>query len=306
MRPQDYTLEEEIKNKLITLEKSIPLPGISSLDSRNCFINQIIDSVRRIKYVSVIKNRAHSHLCADATSIAFDPIKAASWHKAQGNVDEAYWLVFLTTHFGKNLITKWRLVQDVYGGLGNPVFWSWDKVSNDIYEFRNWLNTYENILRKNGKFGNHRKYESLNAFSKRGTGQAVHTYINWILTNGNHQDKMKDLLKTSISPRQSFLILYKSMNEVTKFGRTARFDYLTMLGKLELLNIEPDSTYMKGSTGPIKGAKLLFGSHYNLSDLNDFLEVLESELSLYYGMQVLEDSLCNWQKSPSIYKYFRG
>jgi len=49
------------------------------------------------------------------------------------------------------------------------------------------------------------------------------------------------------------------MNDVERFGRTAKFDYLTMVGKLGLAAIEPGSTYMQGATGPLKGARLLFG-----------------------------------------------
>ena len=43
------------------------------------------------------------------------------------------------------------------------------------------------------------------------------------------------------------------------FGRMAKFDYLTMIGKLELAHIEPGSTYLEGATGPLAGARLLFG-----------------------------------------------
>jgi hypothetical protein len=306
MRPGDIALASDIDSKLTSFHNIIPMPGINSQASRSCLIEQIIDSVRRIKYVTVIKNKTISPLCADATNIAFDPIKAASWHKRQGNLDEAFWLVFLATHFGKNLRTKWRLVQDIYGGLGNSVYWNWNRTSSDINGFRSWLDLNEATLRQNGKFGNHRKYESLNAYQTTGTGEAVATYVNWIVANGNHLNKMSTLLQITTNPRESFLVLYNSMNDVKRFGRTARFDYLTMLGKLELVNIEPDSTYMNGSTGPIAGAKLLFGSNQNPTTLNLWLTDLESHLNLHFGMQILEDSLCNWQKSPNNYRYFGG
>ena len=42
-------------------------------------------------------------------------------------------------------------------------------------------------------------------------------------------------------PRKAFDILYHSMGAVASFGRTARFDYLTMIGKLGLAPIEPGS-----------------------------------------------------------------
>jgi hypothetical protein len=44
--------------------------------------------------------------------------------------------------------------------------------------------------------------------------------------------------------RKAFDALYRSMSDVARFGRTARFDYLTMVGKLGLAPIEPGSTYI--------------------------------------------------------------
>jgi hypothetical protein len=77
-----------------------------------------------------------------------------------------------------------------------------------------------------------------------------------------------------------------------------------MLSKLGLAQVEPGSTYMNGSTGPLRGARLLFGGNYAAPDLDGWLVDLDGEL--HVGMQVLEDALCNWQKSPEIFKSFRG
>jgi hypothetical protein len=87
------------------------------------------------------------------------------------------------------------------------------------------------------------------------------------------------------------------------FGRLARFDYLTMVGKLELAPIRPGSAYIKGSTGPLLGAKLLFGDG-SATNLDKWVVQLDRKLQV--GMQVLEDSLCNWQKSPDQFKSFQG
>ena len=68
--------------------------------------------------------------------------------------------------------------------------------------------------------------------------------------------------------------------------------------------------YMQGATGPYQGALLLFGENsrpkLSQSELEAWLVRLEAHLDLYFGMQVLEDALCNWQKSPRKFKPFRG
>ena len=106
---------------------------------------------------------------------------------------------------------------------------------------------------------------------------------------------------------QAFDDLYRSMRVVTRFGRTARFDYLTMVGKLGLAPIAPGSAYLQGSTGPVEGARLLFGNSrgavLSATELDGWLVDLDTRL--HVGMQVLEDALCNWQKSPGKFKPFR-
>jgi hypothetical protein len=111
-------------------------------------------------------------------------------------------------------------------------------------------------------------------------------------------------------PRKTFALLYQSMT-VASFGRTAKFDYLTMIGKLGLGPIQPGSTYMQGATGPQRGARLLFGgtpsARLSSADLDTWLLDLNARLQLGpHGMQVLEDALCNWQKQPRRFVPFRG
>ena len=82
-----------------------------------------------------------------------------------------------------------------------------------------------------------------------------------------------------------------------------------MVGKLGLAAIEP-LRLPAGATGPLRGARLLFGGDPNASlgatTLDQWLVELDAELDLYFGMQVLEDALCNWQKSPARFVSFRG
>ncbi|MCH7749101.1 MAG: hypothetical protein IH939_13500, partial [Acidobacteria bacterium] len=70
----------------------------------------------------------------------------------------------------------------------------------------------------------------------------------------------------------------------------------------------PGSTYMGNSTGPLEGARLLFSGKktapLNPAELDEWLGELEVQLNV--GMQVLEDALCNWQKSPGEFTPFRG
>src|SRR6185437_15972793 len=79
------------------------LPGIADPAARTTLVKQMIASIRRLDYSRIVSTRDISPGRADPTSPLFDPEKAAVFHFRAGQIDEAFWLVFLITHFGKNL-----------------------------------------------------------------------------------------------------------------------------------------------------------------------------------------------------------
>lgn len=314
MSQQDVLNAQQLKHAFRLYEKQVrPLVGIHDAACRDALIKQFVESLRRIRYIARIAQRDVSDNRADPASDLFDPERAAVLYQRQGNLDEAFWLVFLSVHFGKPRRSGWRLVRDVYGGLGCGVYWDWARTSANPTAFRQWLSL--NLVALKGgdgvirRFGNHRKYESLHPYSEKGTGAVIESYVNWVNRFRTHGMLIQDAAtQTDGTSRAMFGHLYRSMGEVARFGRTARFDYLTMVGKLGLASIEPGSTYMQGATGPFVGAKLLFGAaataNISRSELDAWLIQLEAYLQV--GMQPLEDALCNWQKSPAAFIAFRG
>jgi hypothetical protein len=242
----------------------------------------------------------------------FDPLKAAIFQQRSGNTEEAFWLIFLFVHFGKHPKSGWQYVRDIYGRLGDGKRWDWANTSINPAGFREWLAAHQGELKRaeaRGGFGNHRKYESLDAYSSKGTGAVVQSYVVWVDPPRSHQQLIaQNLERAGGDQRKAFDMLYHSMSTVTRFGRLARFDYLTMLGKLGLASIEPGSAYVEAATGPLRGARLLFDGDQAGTSSAVKLDQLLLELDDYLkvGMQVLEDALCNWQKRPVQYKRFRG
>lgn len=285
------------------------LPGFAGNQQRDVFIKQLIDSVRRVRFVSVVGARPIDPRRANPHHALFDPIKAAHFQKITGHVDEACWLVFLLVHFGRHPTAGWRFTREVYGKLGQSPYWTWHRVSGNPQLFRTWLDQQQQqLLRTNeGRrgFGNHRKYASMSANSATGTGAAIETYVSWVLNNGGHLQLFQTALnQCQNNPRSAFDCLYRSMNQVASFGRTAKFDYLTMLSKIGLAQIQPGLAYLAGSTGPRAGAVAMLGTGLSTAVMEAKLVGLANCLGV--GMQEIEDSLCNWQKSPSVYVYFSG
>lgn len=297
-------LKTKIYQKLTSFAHFDSFNGLKAPNRVECFAKQLIDSVRRIEYIKTLSVRPINQRCADSNVNTFNPIKAAIWHRNQGNVDEAFWIAFLSTHFGKNRRSAWNLTRTVYHGKGGSNIWSWNNVRDNTEDFKIWLDKNDTKIRMSGSFGNHRKYESINQL-----GDVVESYIGWVNASGNHKQLIDDsILISGPNSRDLFNQLYKSM-DVYRFGRTGKFDFLCTVGKLSLANIEPDNLFLNGATGPVSGVKLLFNNSIDTPIQHqqlEIIELLEQHLGFDFGMQVLEDALCNWQKNPGTYKYFGG
>ena len=258
--------------------------------------------------MAAIRERDASARRADPSDLLFDPLKAAVYYQRLGLIDEAFWMVFFFTHFGRHKRGGWRFAREVYRGQGAPDIWDWATTSADPLAFRRWLHANQEQIRNPalaGGFGNHRKYQSLDAWQVRGTGAAFQTYVQWINPPRTHAGLVEQTMQDAHgNPRAAFRLLYDSMNAVASFGRLARFDYLATVGNLQLANIEPDSPHLLGATGALKGARLLFGPGQSTGYMN--ARLIELCESLGIGMQVIEDALCNWQKKPQVFEPYRG
>jgi hypothetical protein len=82
---------------------------------------------------------------------------------------------------------------------------------------------------------------------------------------------------------------------LVSFGRTGRFDLLTLLGNLGVYELTPPRLYLVGATGPKDGARRVLPGRRRLRDLDDELSALARGLGV--EVEAMEDALCSWQKS---------
>ena len=295
---------EELDRDLLELSRAdTPLVGVADVVARRTLAQQMIASLRRLEYTAILKNRDIYPDRANPDSDFFDPERAALWHARNGNVDEAIWLVFLSIHFGKHGKYGWRVLRDVYSGLGTGR-WTWERAAAQPGAFRNWLRA--NRQRIGGAFGNHRKYETLDADSRSSTALVIESFVK--LCSPSPSGYFSSLVRTTGNdPEKLFDAAYHDL-KIARFGRLARFDFLALLGRMDLAPIRPGSAYLRGATGPLRGARLLVdgdaNSRRNADELDRILQRLDQTLNV--GMQVMEDSICNWQKSPRQFIHFRG
>ncbi len=120
MRKNDYQPAQDLANSLIAYDQNKrTLLGIQNPVMLEVLIEQILESIHRTNYVSALKERKLSERSSDPNDVLFDPLKAAIIHFNKNNFDEAFWLIFLLTHFGRHRKAGWQYVKDVYGQLGS-------------------------------------------------------------------------------------------------------------------------------------------------------------------------------------------
>lgn len=305
MWPTRQQLRAQISSALETHSANVrKLPGTTEDLVREALAMQFVASLRREDYYRRIQQKAVPARKADPNLGTFDAERAVAYHVQSGNIEEAAWLIFLMTHFARPVSSGWLRLQQVYGRLGHGV-WDWPTVSQNPQAMIMWV--ADNWLSIAGKFGNHRKYESLRPDSNRSFGDVLLSYLGWIGPAGHQMFYAANIQQAGNNPATIFDALYRSMN-VKSFGRLAKFDYLALIGRYGIAPIEPGSAYFNGATGPASGARLLFtGSHMGAAtEVQLQCWVDELDASLHMGMAVMEDALCNWQKSPTAFVHFKG
>lgn len=256
---------------------------------------QIRDSISRVRYYEAVSNRSIDIRTTDPNDSLFDPIKAIIYYRNK-NYDEACWLAFLLAYTSESYPSKWYFTRKLYAGLDNKLTW-------------NYVNTNRNVIQKiaqsleqanpKPKFGKHRPYASLKHMQI-----TIGNYIDLVDFHGGHRNLFKNN-ESHESLEDAFRKLYNILSTgIYGFARLSTFDFISILYKSELADVKADSCYIKGSTGPKRGAKLLFGSNLTTNDLEQHSLELANYLGI--GYQEMEDALCNWQKSHGVYNQYRG
>jgi len=282
------------------------VPGIADARAREALAMQIVASLRREEYFRRIQQRGPIQAArADPHSASFEAELGVVHFLQTGQRDEAAWLIFLMVYLAKPEGSGWTRLRDIYGIRGQGR-WTWNIVSADPQAFEHWL--AENWQTIRGKFGNHRKYASIRAGANGWMGPAVTRYIQWVNEAGGHDALFGRLIHEAGNDPHSIFDRFYKVLPVKGFGRLGRFDWVAMLARYGFMPAEAGSAYLKGATGPVAGIKLLFANNpeakLSLADMQQRLDALDGYLGV--GMEVLEDAICNWQKTQFEFKHFKG
>jgi len=198
------------------------------------------------------------------------------WH-------EAVWLAGITTAVGWD---RPESIGQLYNTLYEGAPWTWSRVVPDGGSaMAEWIEDRAELLHQVAKFGDHRAYQSHRATAPTSTGRVVRSLVGWLVLSENQ-------LRANGA---DFDQLYSAMEPVVGFGRTARYDFLRLLGLLGLAPLTPRKCYFEGSSGPQRGARRFFGKPLaTCEDLETHTKRVGAALRLQ--PMILEDVLCQAQK----------
>lgn len=298
---------QEISNALTSHSQNVrPLTGMADPRACEALAMQIMASLRRDEYFQVIQSRGPIAADrADPNSAKFEAELGVVHFLQNGLYDEAAWLIFLMVAVAKPSDSGWARLKDIYGKLGLGR-WGWQEAAAAPGAVEDWLAQHWNAI--GGKFGNHRKYASLRPDSAIPFGRAVTEYVAWVNADGGHQALFGRLVfEGGNDPHSIFDRFYKAL-PIKGFGRLGRFDWVAMLARYSFIPAEAGSAYLKDATGPKAGIKLLFENDVTANTspalLQAWLDDLDADLGV--RMEVLEDAICNWQKTPLKFTHFKG
>jgi hypothetical protein len=213
--------------------------------------------------------------------------------KDSGDLDEAVWRAFLAAHFARLSASSRDGSAESAAKLlyrfGDTPVWTWKRVASDHGKaLKQSLESSEHAIHLS--FGNHRSHEQPT------TADLIETIRSFIkLASATKGPANIIRVPGKPSATERFDQLFHKLKRLHRFGRLGAFDFIDLLLECELVTAcEPAHCYLKGATGPLRGAQLIWGKHDA-----EVLDPLAAELAnkLDISCFAMEDALCNFQKA---------
>jgi alpha-glutamyl/putrescinyl thymine pyrophosphorylase-like protein len=284
---------KDLSSRLEDFLNKRPLVGLRSTLERERFVEKLRESLRKLQ---VLRRRTFLG-ATDPRDTTFHPLRCIIDKFNEGNVDEAVWVAFLCTHFGWDGTASTRETIRLFYSRREEGLWDWTTVVRVPTGVRDWMRANGERL-KQLKFGNHRKYESNEAQGNIGTPAVIESFVRWTARygEGSPSQAFRLFIERAKNPTAAFDDLFNAL-EIRRFGRTAKFDLLSLLGNLGILSVAPAHPYLKAATGPRAGTLLMMTGKKKGSLTAEMLDViLTLQSALDVPAECMEDALCNWQK----------
>ena len=270
----------------------------SKIDSNqlNILAKQTHDSIRRIEIYQAYKKRAIEAV-KDKKDFIHTSNPFVLSQRTDLGLDNRLWILYIATYFGKSNKSKWTLFNRATFDKKNSIF-LFDEIKLDLDKYFKYLSDFDFF--KDCTYSNHRKYTAKNFYGDKGVFKSMEYVVN-------------NIKQYSSGKEIDFHTMYNLSQKIPNFGRLAGFDFSSSLVKCGFNIKEPLSMYAEHSTGPLDAIGLLLKLTSNSTSTNskkqlctDLMKWFIDNSDIFMVGQVLEDSICNWQKNTSKYIRYTG
>jgi hypothetical protein len=262
----------------------------------NTLARQTSDSIRRIEIYRSYRERAihavNKGLDFNHTSIPF-----VLDQRNDLNRNNRLWILYLATYFGKSNQSGWQLFNRATFDRKKSIMLFQD-IQKDLDKYFRYLASFNFF--EGCSYSNHRKFTAKRLTGEKGVFESMEYFV-------------KNINQYSFEHRIDFHSIYKAAQKIPNFGRLAVFDFASSLVKCGFDVAEPESMYGENSTGPLNAIGLLLrltngdsSQKAKLQLCSDLMEWFQKNSNIFMVGQVLEDAVCNWQKNPSTYIWYKG
>tara|TARA_R110002051_G_scaffold259691_1_gene319485 strand:+ start:52 stop:921 length:870 start_codon:yes stop_codon:yes gene_type:complete len=270
----------------------------SKIDSNilNILAKQTSDSIRRIEIYEAYNKRA----------IQAVEVKQEFWHtsnpfvlaqRSDLSLHNRLWIIYVATYFGKSNKSKWILFDRATFNKKKSIL-LFDEIKLDLNKYFKYLSSFDFF--ENCNYSNHRKFTPKNLLENNGVFKSMEYFAN-------------NIDKYSSVEKMDFHTMYKLSQKIPNFGRLAGFDFSSSLVKCGFNIEEPKSMYAEHSTGPLDAIGLILKLTKNSASTTsrkklctDLMQWFLDNSNIFMVGQVLEDSICNWQKNTVNYIRYSG
>ena len=262
----------------------------------NVLAKQTYDSIRRIEIYKAYKTKANKSVKnKEPFSHTSNPFILAQ--RSDLGMQDRLWILYLATYFGKSNKSGWTLFnRAAFKKDGSLIRFA--EVKNDLDSYFQFLSSFDFFA--DCDYSNHRKFTAKKLIGPNGVFKSLEFFVNNIELFISENEK-------------DFHEMYVLAKKIPGFGRLAGFDFTSTLVKCGLNVSEPNSMYANHSTGPLDGLKLLLKLTNNSTSSSsqiklsaDLMDWFLKNTKIFMTGQVLEDAICNWQKSTTNYKRYTG
>jgi hypothetical protein len=262
----------------------------------NTLARQTNDSIRRIEIYRTYKERA-IHAVSKKLDFYHTSIPFVLAQRSDLSQNNRLWILYLATYFGKSNQSGWELFNRATFD-SNKSLMLFQDIQKDLDEYFRHLSSFDFF--DGCSYSNHRKFTAKRLTGEKGVFESMEYFV-------------ENINQYSFEHRMDFHSIYKAAQKIPNFGRLAAFDFSSSLVKCGFNVAEPESMYGENSTGPLNAIGLLLrltnsdsSSKAKFQLCVDLMKWFQENSNIFMVGQVLEDAICNWQKNPSTYTWYKG